>query len=271
MPPADSSADAEAASTDNIEHLSRGGDSVRAWGRTDIGKVRSENQDTYFIELDPAGDTVCVVCDGMGGAKAGATASLIAASAFVEEIRSRAPGVERSAEFLKKLCRDAVETANREVYEKASSDPEFNGMGTTLVAAVGSGDNMVIVNIGDSRAYLITDAGIERLTRDHSLVEDMMIQGDLTREQARSHPSKNLITRAIGADASAECDVYFRKMRPGEHLLLCSDGLTNMVEEQEILYEVLHGGDKSLACSRLVDIANDRGGRDNITVVLLEI
>ena len=244
---------------------------MRAWGKTDIGRVRAENQDTYFIELDPAGSTVCVVCDGMGGAKAGAVASRIAASAFVEEIRSRAPGAERDADFLKSLAREAVERANREVFERSESGPEYNGMGTTLVAAVGSGNRVVITNIGDSRAYLITEDGIERLTRDHSLVEDMMMQGDLTVEQARSHPSKNLITRAVGVDETAECDVYYREMHPGEHLLLCSDGLTNMVEEQEILYEVLHGGDKALACERLVGIANDRGGRDNITVVLLEI
>lgn len=244
---------------------------MRAWGKTDIGRVRSENQDTYFIELDPSGDTICVVCDGMGGAKAGATASLIAVSAFAEEVRSHTGGKKRTAEFLGELAKEAVDVANREVYERANSNPDYHGMGTTLVAAIGSGSRMAIVNIGDSRAYLISDEGIERLTRDHSLVEDMMIQGDLTREQARTHPSKNLITRNIGGDAVVECDVYLREMAPGEHLLLCSDGLSNMVEEQEILYEVLHGGEKSLACERLVNIANERGGRDNITVVLLEI
>ena len=244
---------------------------MRAWGKTDVGRVRAENQDTYFIELDPAGGTICVVCDGMGGAKGGATASRIAAGVFAEEIRSRMPGAERDAAFLKNLAKEAVDAANSAVYERSESSPDFNGMGTTLVAAIGSGNRLVITNIGDSRAYLITEEGIERLTRDHSLVEDMMMQGDLTVEQARTHPSKNLITRAVGVDETAECDVYYREMHPGEHILLCSDGLTNMVEEQEILYEVLHGGDKALACERLVDIANDRGGRDNITVVLLEI
>ncbi len=244
---------------------------MQAWGKTDIGKVRTENQDTYFIELDAQGNTVCVVCDGMGGAKGGAVASAIAASSFAEEVRSHLPGGERDAEFLKALARDACERANSDVYERSLASPEYSGMGTTLVAAIASGRRMVITNIGDSRAYLITRGGIERLTRDHSLVEDMMIQGDITAEQARRHPSRNLITRAVGVDKETECDVYYREMNPGEHILLCSDGLTNMVEEQEMLYEVLHGGDKSLACERLVEIANSRGGRDNITVVLLEI
>lgn len=244
---------------------------MRAWGKTDIGKVRSENQDTYYIELSD-GFAACVVCDGMGGAAAGAIASRIAASAFVEEVRAHAPGAERDGEFLKELCRSAVLAANREVCRAAEENPDYEGMGTTLVAAVGSGSDFVITNIGDSRAYLISEAeGVARLTRDHSLVEDMMMQGDLTREQARTHPSKNLITRAIGADDAAECDVYYRKMSPGEHILLCSDGLTNMVEEQEILYEVLRVEDKTLACERLINLANDHGGRDNVTAVLLEI
>lgn len=245
---------------------------VRAWGKTDIGRVRSENQDTYFVELEPDGFTACVVCDGMGGAAAGAVASRIAASAFIEEIRQRAPGEHRDAEFLKELSREAVLAANREVCRAGEENEDYNGMGTTLVAAVGSESDFVITNIGDSRAYLISEAeGCVRLTRDHSLVEDMMMQGDLTREQAKTHPSKNLITRAIGADDAADCDVYYRKMSPGEYILLCSDGLTNMVEEQEILYEVLHGGDKELACERLIALANEHGGRDNITAVLLEI
>ncbi len=244
---------------------------MRAWGKTDIGRVRSENQDTYFIEIDRSGDTICVVCDGMGGAKGGATAALIAVSAFAEQVREHTYGGKNGADFLREVAKNAVAAANGEVFRYATEHPEFQGMGTTLVAAIGTAERLAIVNIGDSRAYLITEGGIERLTRDHSLVEDMMIQGDLTREQARKHPSKNLITRAIGAEESVECDVYIREMSAGEHILLCSDGLSNMVEEQEILYEVLHGGEKSAACERLINIANERGGRDNITAVLLEI
>lgn len=243
-----------------------------SYGITDVGKRRAANQDNFIIDKRSSSTLLAVVCDGMGGAAAGAVASRIAASAFIEEIRQRAPGEHRDAEFLKELSKEAVLAANREVCRSAEENPDYNGMGTTLVAAVGSGSDFVITNIGDSRAYLISEAeGCMRLTRDHSLVEDMMMQGDLTREQAKTHPSKNLITRAIGADDAAECDVYYRKMSPGEHILLCSDGLTNMVEEQEILYEVLHGGDKELVCERLVALANEHGGRDNITAVLLEI
>lgn len=249
-----------------------------AWGKTDTGVSRKQNQDAFFIDV--VGEdkvAVCVVCDGMGGAAAGDIASSMGAAAFIEGVKERIkPGL--STEKLQGIAEEAVRDANKDIYDKSLSEPELGGMGTTLVAAVISGEDTVIVNVGDSRAYRISGDGIERLTIDHSVVEDMIRKGDITLEEARKHPRKNLITRALGTDSEVLSDIFHVRTQPGEFILLCSDGLTNMVEEQEILYEVLHGpglsgpeSSRESVCQRLIDIANSRGGRDNITVVLIAL
>lgn len=244
---------------------------MKAWGKTDRGLVRQENQDDFHICVDTDLDYgLCVVCDGMGGAKAGGVASSYASKIFAEEVESQLKP-QMSKKYIVDLACRAVHKANSVLYEKSLSDAAYSGMGTTLVATVTDGTDTVFVNVGDSRAYLINDDGIEQITRDHSVVEDMLIMGDLTREEARTHPGKNLITRALGTEDTIECDHYLKKLKKGDNILLCSDGLTNMVEDQEILYEVLHGGEKEYVCERLTEIANSRGGRDNITVVLLVI
>jgi len=243
---------------------------MRAWGKTDIGLVRAENQDAFCVDLmQDEGAAICIVCDGMGGANAGGVASIIAASAFSNALRDgMAEGMSTRA--LEELVSSAAAIANDEVCRHAEENPECEGMGTTLVAAIVRGNTAVIANIGDSRAYSVSAEGIHRITRDHSIVEDLVTRGSLTREQARNHPEKNIITRALGTPSGVECDIYRRELREGELLLLCSDGLSNMVDEQEMLYETMHGGDRETVCRRLIDIANSRGGRDNITVVLYE-
>ncbi|MDR1117245.1 MAG: Stp1/IreP family PP2C-type Ser/Thr phosphatase [Oscillospiraceae bacterium] len=242
-----------------------------AWGKTDTGLMRKLNQDAFFIDLigeDRA--AVCVVCDGMGGAAAGEIASSLGAAAFVEGIKERIkPGLNKKE--LQQIAQEAAGEANREVYEKSMSDEACGGMGTTLVAVVVADENAVVLNIGDSRAYEISGGGIVKLTTDHSVVEDMIRKGDITPLEAKKHPRKNLITRAIGTDSEVQSDVYNVKVKQGSYILLCSDGLTNMVEEQEILYEVMHSPEKEAVCQRLIDLANSRGGRDNITVVLIEL
>jgi len=244
---------------------------MKAWGKTDTGLVRHENQDAYYIDLLYDDNiALCVVCDGMGGAKAGGLASSLAAETFVSSVKERLK-ISMSSKYIEEIAVESVANANMLLYEKSVSDSECAGMGTTLVAVIADGKTAVVVNIGDSRAYAIDENGIERITRDHSVVEDLLLKGDLTREVAKTHPRKNLITRALGTENSVECDVFCRKVKQGDYILLCSDGLTNFVEEQEILYEVLHGGQKESVCDRLIDIANERGGKDNITVVLLEI
>ena len=244
---------------------------MKAWGKTDIGLLRRENQDALSIDLSPEENlAVCVVCDGMGGANAGGVASILAAHSFAEEMRNgHTPSMDMND--LTDLVRRASDRANREVWEHALSHPECEGMGTTLVAAVVRGRSAILANVGDSRAYLMSREGIQRLTRDHSIVEDLVYNGTLSREQARRHPEKNVITRAIGTEEVCECDIYRRELREGEILLLCSDGLSNMVEEQELLYEGCLNPDREGACRRLIDLANARGGRDNITVVILEV
>ena len=239
-----------------------------AWGQSDIGKSRKDNQDSFAYSVSDAKKLAfAVVCDGMGGAAGGNIASQLALEEFTECIRG-ADYKNLSEEQMCKLLNEAVDAANAAVHDRAESELEFRGMGTTLVAVVATQTKTAVINVGDSRAYKINSEGITKITRDHSLVEDMVRMGELTEKQAREHPGKNLITRAIGTDRSVTGDIFFPKIKKGDRILLCSDGLSNLVTEQEILYEVMYG-DNSDCCSRLINIANDRGGYDNITVILL--
>jgi len=243
---------------------------MTVWGYTDVGQVRQNNQDSFYTEILEDGRAMCVVCDGMGGAKAGNVASRLAANAFVEHAKSLLrPGLK--CKDVEEIVIDSLSAANQSVNDMAISDVFYNGMGTTLVSAITAEDGIVIINVGDSRAYLINKEGIYRITRDHSVVEDMVEMGKITEEEAKEHPGKNLITRAVGTDESVSGDVYTVEAEKNSYILMCSDGLTNLVSDQEILYEVLYGDDVSKCCKRLVDIANSRGGFDNITAVLLEI
>ena len=242
---------------------------MRAWSLTDQGRVRKQNQDAYsYLQFELGDGTeilAAVVCDGMGGAKAGNIASEIAVETFMEELRKDfyAPSVTD----VQMLC--AVKTANRLIYEKAQSDPDYEGMGTTLVAAVTDGSHVTVANVGDSRCYLIRDGGIQQLTKDHSVVEDMVDRGEIERADAWKHPRRNYITRALGAEEQVECDLFFRDLEPGDVLLLCSDGLSGVVNPQELLFEVVYGGELETAAERMVNIALERGAPDNVTALIL--
>ena len=243
---------------------------MQCWGVTDPGCVRSQNQDTYLIEQLDRGSVLCVVCDGMGGAKSGNVASSLAAEVFVEEVRQTwIPGMK--SDDAEQMLRSAVKLANFTVYDQAQQLEEFSGMGTTLVALLVQGKEAIIVNVGDSRAYRVGRNGIRRLTTDHSLVQMMVDRGELTPEQARTYPGKNFITRAVGTEPVAMCDVFHLDVERGDCLLLCSDGLSNMLDDQEILFEVVHGINKQYCCQRLLDIAKNRGAPDNATAVLVLI
>lgn len=243
---------------------------MKAWGITDQGMVRQQNQDAYSIrEFEDGVRAVLVVCDGMGGARAGNVASSLAVEIFLASAEGLLPGAD--PEQMTELAVSAAARANEAIYEKAKLSEQYQGMGTTMVSAVVSGNRAVIVNVGDSRAYHITPDGIIRISKDHSVVEDMVERGDLTPEQARLHPNKNLITRALGTEPMVECDSFAVSMSDGDFLLLCSDGLSNLVRDQEILYEVIHGDAPSGCCQRLLDIALSRGAPDNVTVVLLQL
>ena len=242
---------------------------MKAWGITDKGVVRTQNQDSFFLDVFHADEqAICVVCDGMGGARAGNVASELAVSAFVEELRRSLHPV-MAARQMQAALESAVISANGQVFAKSQTDADYYGMGTTLVGAMIAGNSCVVVNVGDSRAYVCNEFGIVQMTRDHSVVEDLFDRGDLTRDQARNHPSRNLITRALGTEAAVDCDFFSAELQPGDHLLLCSDGLTNVVEDEEILQEVLGGANPAETCRSLLELACARGGPDNITVVLV--
>lgn len=234
---------------------------MNIWGLTDRGTVREQNQDTFYHWTDGINGTL-LVCDGMGGARAGNVASALAAKVFSEELSKKegAPTQRLTAALIE---------ANQKVYERAHRDPDCRGMGTTLVGAWVEGNMAYIINVGDSRAYYLSDAGIEQVTRDHSLVEDLIERGHITPQEARHHPNKNVITRALGVDSRVKGDLFSKQMEPGSMLLLCSDGLSNVLEDEELFFEVLHGGAQAQCCQRLIDIALQRGATDNVTAVLL--
>lgn len=236
---------------------------MNTWGITHRGAVRAQNQDAYAVRNLDDGRIIALVCDGMGGARAGNVASAMAVELFMERF------LARDGENDQSRMREAAAYANQEIFQRAVDDPDCAGMGTTLIAVLAGGEEAILLNEGDSRAYHVSQDGIVQVTRDHSLVEDMVERGELTREQARTHPHKNLITRALGAEPVLMADCFRRALAPGDYLLLCSDGLSNIVTEQEMLYEVIHGGEADTCCQRLLDIALHRGAPDNVTVVLV--
>lgn len=242
---------------------------MRFWGLTDLGCVRLQNEDALHIEQLSRSTILCVVCDGMGGAKSGNVASSLAADTFVQEIKRTWKGRRKTT--AEQLLFDAVSLANHTVYQQSKVSEEYTGMGTTLVAALARNKTVDLVNVGDSRAYCIGDSGIRQLTVDHSVVQMMIERGEISVERARTYPGKNYITRAIGTEESVACDGFHVPVTKGEYLLLCSDGLTNVVNDQEILFEVLHGGAPDTCCQRLIEIAKHRGAPDNVTCALIEL
>ncbi len=243
---------------------------MQSWGMTHPGCVRTQNQDAYLIEQFHEHCTLGVVCDGMGGAKSGNVASTLAVEVFSQEIHTTwRPGM--TDEEVDNMLRCAIKLVNFAVYDQAAQFIDFAGMGTTLVAALVEENRVTVVNVGDSRAYCVRSDGIHAVTQDHSIVQLMLDRGELTAEEARSYPGKNLITRAIGTDPAVECDLFRPETESGDCILLCTDGLSNLVDEQEILFEVVHGTCREECCRRLLDIAINRGAPDNVTCLLMQL
>ena len=243
---------------------------MKSYALTDKGNVRKENQDCVLVtEIRSKGCLAAVVCDGMGGIHGGRLASELAVSAFMADFRkSLLRSTERRPD-LAALLQNACAEANRVVYQYSCSNTECAGMGTTIVAAAVRGGVAQILSVGDSRAYRITRRGIVQITKDHSLVEDMVDRGELTRAQARNHPKKNFITRALGVDAQVRADGFTVRLRPGERLLLCSDGLSNALTD-EALYRLCRSGrNPEKVCRRLIQHALCGGARDNVTAALI--
>ena len=243
---------------------------MHCWGLTDVGCIRAQNQDAFLIEQLDKHTLLCVVCDGMGGAKSGNIASTLAADVFVQQVKQTWTGDYRQGD-VDKMLKDAVKVTNFTVYDQSQQFEEFAGMGTTLVAVLICEKWATIVNVGDSRAYFIDRVGIHQVTVDHSVVQLMVNRGELTPEQAKTYPGKSLITRAIGTETMVPCDIFHKKVSKGDYFLLCSDGLSNLMDDQEILFEVAHGQDKDKCCQRLLDIAKKRGAPDNVTSVLVSV
>ncbi|MFL5919919.1 MAG: Stp1/IreP family PP2C-type Ser/Thr phosphatase [Gaiellaceae bacterium] len=226
---------------------------------TDTGRRRRHNEDAYVCE-----PPLFAVADGMGGAQAGELASSLAAAALREDSAERVGGEERVDEL--------IQEANRRVYERQSRDSSASGMGTTMTVALVEDGRVAIGHVGDSRGYLIRDRRLEQLTEDHSLVAELVRSGKLSPEEAEAHPQRSVITRALGTDPDVDVDTFSVETKPGDLFLLCSDGLTSMVDDETILREVERNrSDLSTAAKALVRAANKGGGEDNITVVFFEI
>ena len=242
---------------------------MQSWGITDAGCVRQQNQDAFRMEQLGKNALLCVVCDGVGGAKSGNIASTLASDVFVEELRATWRNGLDPVE-VGELMRKAMKLANFTVYDQAKTVPDFAGMATTMVAVLVQQNRATILNVGDSRAYRIGTDGIQQITLDHSVAQMMVSRGEVTAEEAKRIPGKNLITRAIGSEPSVLADVFQVNLRKEDCFLLCSDGLSNMVDEQEILFEIVHG-EKANCCQRLLQIAQNRGAPDNVTCVLMQV
>ena len=238
---------------------------IKSFSVTDIGRKRKLNQDFVYSSDEPVGNlkNVYIVADGMGGHQAGDYASKCTVETMVREIRGC---FEQSP--IRILSR-AIRIANDQVRRKAREDESLYGLGTTVVAATVLGKYLQVANVGDSRLYIINEE-VRQITRDHSLVEEMVRMGGLDREAARNHPDKNIITRAIGARDTIEIDFFHEELKSGDLVLMCSDGLTNMLEDEEIGRILKTPGTIEERAERLIDAANQNGGRDNIAVILID-
>lgn len=238
---------------------------LKTFSITDIGKRRKLNQDYVYTSEMPVGKlpNIFIVADGMGGHNAGDYASKYTVETIVKEIGASG---EESPE---KILESAIKTANEKLRKQARENMDLRGMGTTVVAATCRNSDLLVANVGDSRLYVVGEK-IRQITRDHSLVEEMVRMGGIDRETARNHPDKNIITRAVGADEEVDIDFFRVSLLPGELVLMCSDGLTNMLEDEEI--RMILNGQRDIVekAEELVKAANRNGGKDNIAVVLIE-
>ena len=239
---------------------------MKTFSKTDIGMVREVNQDYVYVSDLPVGKlpNLFVVADGMGGHKAGEFASRFTVEVVKEVL------AESSEETPEAMIIQAITSANRKLLETAKQDSRMEGMGTTLVVATVIERTLYLANVGDSRLYLLNDE-IKQVTKDHSLVQEMVRLGGIKQEEAKHHPDKNIITRAIGAKEDVEVDFYEYRLKQGDMILMCTDGLSNMVEDEEMLHIVKGSRDVVEAVEGLIERANQNGGKDNIGIVIVDV
>lgn len=245
---------------------------MNLFGLTDIGLVRRDNQDSYALRILSDELAVAVVCDGMGGAQAGNVASAVAVEAFCAAVEDACKGgVPKDVQSRQEILSKACAKANLRVYERSVSAPEYEGMGTTLVAALILPDEVHVINVGDSRCYAVNNAAAAQVTLDHSLVQVLVERGEITPEEARVHPKKNLITRALGVDAQVMGDLYRVARQDNNWLLLCSDGLTNVISDEQLWMEINKAESPDECARKLLAMALEQGAPDNVTIVLARL
>ncbi|MGO1367861.1 MAG: Stp1/IreP family PP2C-type Ser/Thr phosphatase [Senegalia sp. (in: firmicutes)] len=236
---------------------------------TDIGKKRKQNQDSYYINYNDS-LPVFVVADGMGGHNGGEIASKITVEVIKNNLEIYLEKVLEGKFHIEKFIRKTLELSNNEIYNTALKNKEYTGMGTTVTMGAILDGKVYIGHIGDSRAYIIRENSIERITEDHSLVAELVKKGTITEEEAINHPQKNLITRALGTDKNPKIDIFEFELINEDVILLCTDGLTNMIKEEEIKNTINDSKDIQDVCNRLINIANENGGLDNSTAVIIK-
>ena len=240
---------------------------MKAFAKTDIGKARENNQDYYYIPNQTEKLNLCILADGMGGYNGGEVASKLATETVKKYIKTNFPKEECSKEAILSLIKNAMEYANMVVYEKSKEVKELEGMGTTLDICLIYNNKVFIGHVGDGRIYRIRGNIIRKLTKDHSYVQKLIEDGTITREEAITHPKKNMLMKALGSTPYVEPDVRARNYEPNDILIMCSDGLTNMVKEEQIYKMVKENANN--APENLVNLANQLGGYDNITVITI--
>ncbi len=234
---------------------------MKAYGATHVGRVRAVNQDAYY--LPEAGESFAVVADGMGGHKAGEVASAMAVSEFTRWLRCAPVPTEETVNY-------AVHEANRIIHRTAQRETDKSNMGTTLVSVWVDDEQVIECNVGDSRAYLLRDGTLTQISRDHSLVGELVEEGKITKQEAMHHPHKNYITRAVGTSSMVQPELRTLDRKSGDVWLLCSDGMSNYIEDGEIERILCEQADREKCVRQLIDLALERGGADNITVVLVD-
>ncbi|NLC87842.1 MAG: Stp1/IreP family PP2C-type Ser/Thr phosphatase [Clostridiaceae bacterium] len=240
---------------------------MRAFAKSDIGKAREMNQDYYYISKDQDPIQIFILADGMGGYNGGEIASKLATSAALNYIQSNFETISKEKEDILKLVKSSMEYANMVVYEKSNEDKNLEGMGTTLEVCLIYNNKVYIGHVGDSRVYRIRKDFIRKITHDHSYVEKLVKDGTITKEEANHHPKKNMLMKALGCRAFVEPDVTVKGFIKDDTILMCSDGLTNMVDEKEI-YELIKEN-YMIATEKLIQKANENGGYDNITAIVI--
>lgn len=241
---------------------------MRIGALTHPGLVREKNEDYFLVVKSETQEYFAlIIADGMGGHNSGEVASFTAADYMAEFFKAKFSQINKDSANVDELLIQAVKEANRKVYDEAQESTSNTGMGTTLSFALVMGSHVKIGHVGDSRVYLFRDNNLEQLTRDHSYIEELLKAGSITKEEAKTHPRRNIITRALGNEDDVMPDIYTTDLLPGDILLMCTDGLTNMLDEIEISNTLRLGEEPEVICTKLVELANVKGGDDNVTVL----